>query len=148
MPLDSHAPTVANKLAHANTSALPPLTLQYHRCYCSKNNYWVISGGSSIPPPTKLAIALLSQPPHVTGASPTKNSKTPAPSWLASIFELSPDAAHDNTTNRAAMTAAIKRPPQLTSPRRASTGWERSTTNQPQRAIWLCYPTQSPPSKI
>ena len=58
-------------------------------------------------PPAKLAITLLSQPPCVTGASPTKNTETPALSRLASIFELSQDAAHDNTTNRAASTAAI-----------------------------------------
>ena len=147
MALDGRTPPVANKLAHATMGALPLSTLQYCHRYRNKKILGDQRRFFYKPPPTKLAIALLSQSPCVTGASSTKNSKTPAPSRLASIFKLSQDAAHDDTPNHAALTATIKRPPQSTLPRRASTGWEPSTTNQPQRAIWSCYPTQSLPPK-
>jgi hypothetical protein len=84
----------------------------------------------------KLAITLLPQTPCVTDASPTENSETPTQLRLARVFELNRGLANDNTTNRNASTAEIKRPPQLTGPRRASIEWEPHTINQPQQATW------------
>jgi hypothetical protein len=140
-------PTVANKLARASTSALPPSTMQYLRRYCNKK-LSDVQRRFFYAPPMKLAITLLPQTPCVTDASPTENSETSTRSRLASVFELNPGAAHDDTTNRNASTAAIKRLPQLTGPRRASIEWEPHTINQPQRATRSPYPTRSPPQKI
>ena len=112
----------------------------YHPRRCSTlvgiatKKYLVLSGGF-LCPATKL---LLPQTPCVTDASPTINYKTPTQSRLASVLEQNCDAAHDDTVNRSASTAAIERPPQLTRPRRATREGE---------PLWP-YPTRSPPQKI